>query len=172
MKMAPSLEKLTPMTEVIYSELWTHLTSITRPLPPIGSFRQVSFEVYTGMPSMVHNNLSSVAYDDFFTIWGIALPFVTIKALFFILKKYEEREYWKQDIALTPGNFVFLISSLAECERLPFDLPEAEEESNRPGLFNTTIKKTAVAAATGAEYATSIQGRIPRRKLSSHSRPM
>ncbi|GER43813.1 GRF zinc finger containing protein, partial [Striga asiatica] len=27
-----------------------------------------------------------------------------------------------------------------------------------------------VAAATGAEYATAIQGRIPRRKLSSHSR--
>jgi len=27
-------------------------------------------------------------------------------------------------------------------------------------------------AATGAEYATAIQGRIPRRKLSSHSRPI
>jgi len=26
------------------------------------------------------------------------------------------------------GFLVFLISSLAECERLPFDLPEAEEE--------------------------------------------
>ena len=26
------------------------------------------------------------------------------------------------------GFIVFLISSLAECERLPFDLPEAEEE--------------------------------------------
>nr|YP_009568339.1 NADH-plastoquinone oxidoreductase subunit 1 [Plumbago auriculata]ADD31449.1 NADH-plastoquinone oxidoreductase subunit 1 protein [Plumbago auriculata]QBC69191.1 NADH-plastoquinone oxidoreductase subunit 1 [Plumbago auriculata]QBE86621.1 NADH-plastoquinone oxidoreductase subunit 1 [Plumbago auriculata] len=31
---------------------------------------------------------------------------------------------WRQPI----GFFVFLISSLAECERLPFDLPEAEEE--------------------------------------------
>ena len=30
---------------------------------------------------------------------------------------------------------------------------------------------TAVAAATGAEKATKIQGRIPRRKLNSHSRP-
>nr|YP_010428529.1 NADH-plastoquinone oxidoreductase subunit 1 [Tetracera sarmentosa]USO20372.1 NADH-plastoquinone oxidoreductase subunit 1 [Tetracera sarmentosa] len=31
---------------------------------------------------------------------------------------------WRQPI----GVLVFLISSLAECERLPFDLPEAEEE--------------------------------------------
>ena len=31
---------------------------------------------------------------------------------------------WRQPI----GFFVFLIASLAECERLPFDLPEAEEE--------------------------------------------
>nr|YP_010191490.1 NADH dehydrogenase subunit A [Berberis duclouxiana]YP_010479385.1 NADH-plastoquinone oxidoreductase subunit 1 [Mahonia breviracema]YP_010479485.1 NADH-plastoquinone oxidoreductase subunit 1 [Mahonia cardiophylla]YP_010479585.1 NADH-plastoquinone oxidoreductase subunit 1 [Berberis eurybracteata]YP_010480384.1 NADH-plastoquinone oxidoreductase subunit 1 [Berberis polyodonta]YP_010480484.1 NADH-plastoquinone oxidoreductase subunit 1 [Mahonia shenii]QHD26689.1 NADH-plastoquinone oxidoreductase len=31
---------------------------------------------------------------------------------------------WRQPI----GFMVFLISSLAECERLPFDLPEAEEE--------------------------------------------
>nr|YP_008578143.1 NADH dehydrogenase subunit 1 [Allosyncarpia ternata]AGC59552.1 NADH dehydrogenase subunit 1 [Allosyncarpia ternata] len=31
---------------------------------------------------------------------------------------------WRQPI----GFFIFLISSLAECERLPFDLPEAEEE--------------------------------------------
>nr|YP_009776111.1 NADH dehydrogenase subunit 1 [Terminalia chebula]QJA26436.1 NADH dehydrogenase subunit 1 [Terminalia chebula] len=31
---------------------------------------------------------------------------------------------WRQPI----GVIVFLISSLAECERLPFDLPEAEEE--------------------------------------------
>nr|GEZ82869.1 retrovirus-related Pol polyprotein from transposon TNT 1-94 [Tanacetum cinerariifolium] len=39
-----------------------------------GSFRQVSFEVYTRMPSMVRNNLSSRAYDDSFTIWGVNLP--------------------------------------------------------------------------------------------------
>lgn len=31
---------------------------------------------------------------------------------------------WRQPI----GFLIFLISSLAECERLPFDLPEAEEE--------------------------------------------
>lgn len=31
---------------------------------------------------------------------------------------------WRQPI----GFLVFLISALAECERLPFDLPEAEEE--------------------------------------------
>lgn len=31
---------------------------------------------------------------------------------------------WRQPT----GFIVFLISSLAECERLPFDLPEAEEE--------------------------------------------
>ena len=31
---------------------------------------------------------------------------------------------WRQPI----GFIIFLISSLAECERLPFDLPEAEEE--------------------------------------------
>nr|YP_009861945.1 NADH-plastoquinone oxidoreductase subunit 1 [Garcinia pedunculata]YP_010224517.1 NADH-plastoquinone oxidoreductase subunit 1 [Garcinia subelliptica]YP_010587190.1 NADH-plastoquinone oxidoreductase subunit 1 [Garcinia xanthochymus]QKD75963.1 NADH-plastoquinone oxidoreductase subunit 1 [Garcinia pedunculata]UCS08433.1 NADH-plastoquinone oxidoreductase subunit 1 [Garcinia subelliptica]UZZ46146.1 NADH-plastoquinone oxidoreductase subunit 1 [Garcinia xanthochymus] len=32
--------------------------------------------------------------------------------------------FWRQPI----GFIIFLISSLAECERLPFDLPEAEEE--------------------------------------------
>ncbi|KAB2086994.1 hypothetical protein ES319_A04G073000v1, partial [Gossypium barbadense] len=31
---------------------------------------------------------------------------------------------WRQPI----GFIIFLISSLVECERLPFDLPEAEEE--------------------------------------------
>ena len=31
---------------------------------------------------------------------------------------------WRQPV----GFLIFLISSLAECERLPFDLPEAEEE--------------------------------------------
>jgi hypothetical protein len=34
------------------------------------------------------------------------------------------------------------------------------------------VKKTAVAAATGAEKATKIHGRIPRRYDNSHSRPM
>ena len=44
---------------------------------------------------------------------------------------------WRQPI----GFIVFLISSLAECERLPFDLPEAEEEfEDREG--NVYNKKT------------------------------
>nr|YP_009572081.1 NdhA [Veratrum japonicum]YP_010309030.1 NdhA [Veratrum schindleri]QBI37673.1 NdhA [Veratrum japonicum]QSV09108.1 NdhA [Veratrum schindleri]QSV09618.1 NdhA [Veratrum japonicum] len=37
---------------------------------------------------------------------------------------FEGWNLWRQPI----GFIVFLISSLAECERLPFDLPEAEEE--------------------------------------------
>ena len=37
--------------------------------------------------------------------------------------------FWGWNLLRQPiGFIVFLISSLAECERLPFDLPEAEEE--------------------------------------------
>jgi hypothetical protein len=32
--------------------LWIHFTSITRPLPPIGNLREVSFEVDTSRPNM------------------------------------------------------------------------------------------------------------------------
>ncbi|CAH2052078.1 unnamed protein product [Thlaspi arvense] len=37
--------------------------------------------------------------------------------------------FWRWNLWCQPiGFIIFLISSLAECERLPFDLPEAEEE--------------------------------------------
>ncbi|WVY89110.1 hypothetical protein V8G54_037894 (chloroplast) [Vigna mungo] len=49
---------------------------------------------------------------------------------------------WRQPM----GFLVFLISSLAECERLPFDLPEAEEEL----IAGYQTEYSAVAAAEAA----------------------
>nr|YP_913241.1 NADH dehydrogenase subunit 1 [Gossypium barbadense]A0ZZ90.1 RecName: Full=NAD(P)H-quinone oxidoreductase subunit 1, chloroplastic; AltName: Full=NAD(P)H dehydrogenase subunit 1; Short=NDH subunit 1; AltName: Full=NADH-plastoquinone oxidoreductase subunit 1 [Gossypium barbadense]BAF41302.1 NADH dehydrogenase ND1 subunit [Gossypium barbadense] len=46
-----------------------------------------------------------------------------------IVEAQSKYGYWGWNLWRQPiGFIVFLISSLAECERLPFDLPEAEEE--------------------------------------------
>nr|YP_009668363.1 NADH-plastoquinone oxidoreductase subunit 1 [Scapania ciliata]QCW59138.1 NADH-plastoquinone oxidoreductase subunit 1 [Scapania ciliata] len=46
-----------------------------------------------------------------------------------IVEAQSKYEFWSWNVWRQPiGFIVFLISSLAECERLPFDLPEAEEE--------------------------------------------
>nr|YP_009943789.1 NADH-plastoquinone oxidoreductase subunit 1 [Douinia plicata]QOD95538.1 NADH-plastoquinone oxidoreductase subunit 1 [Douinia plicata] len=46
-----------------------------------------------------------------------------------IVEAQAKYEFWSWNVWRQPiGFIVFSISSLAECERLPFDLPEAEEE--------------------------------------------
>uniref|UniRef100_UPI0031F37D2C NADH-plastoquinone oxidoreductase subunit 1 n=1 Tax=Platylobium rotundum TaxID=3041826 RepID=UPI0031F37D2C len=46
-----------------------------------------------------------------------------------IVDAQSKYDFWGWNLWRQPTGFViFLISSLAECERLPFDLPEAEEE--------------------------------------------
>ncbi|THG07252.1 hypothetical protein TEA_024608 [Camellia sinensis var. sinensis] len=72
--------------------------------------------------------------------WKIRPPGITIGVLVIVWLEREISAGIQQRIgpeyagplgilqALADGFIVFLISSLAECERLPFDLPEAEEE--------------------------------------------
>jgi NAD(P)H-quinone oxidoreductase subunit 1 len=57
--------------------------------------------------SLISHSLSTLSIVDEQSKWGVL-----------------GWNLWRQPI----GFVVFLISSLAECERLPFDLPEAEEE--------------------------------------------
>nr|YP_009650962.1 NADH-plastoquinone oxidoreductase subunit 1 [Hydnocarpus hainanensis]QCY72400.1 NADH-plastoquinone oxidoreductase subunit 1 [Hydnocarpus hainanensis] len=46
-----------------------------------------------------------------------------------IVEAQSKYDFWGWNLWRQPiGFIIFLISSLAECERLPFDLPEAEEE--------------------------------------------
>uniref|UniRef100_A0A1Y3BTK4 Putative NADH:ubiquinone oxidoreductase, subunit 1/F420H2 oxidoreductase subunit H n=1 Tax=Helianthus annuus TaxID=4232 RepID=A0A1Y3BTK4_HELAN len=60
------------------------------------------------------------------------------------------------------GFLVFLISSLAECERLPFDLPEAEEElssrlSNRIfGIKFGLFLRCFIFKSTGSSYFVTV----------------
>jgi hypothetical protein len=51
------------------------------------------------------------------------------------------------------------------------EIPRGSPSEKEPCPKGYTIK-TAAAAATGAEYATEIHGRIPKRKESSHSLPI
>nr|YP_010730512.1 NADH dehydrogenase subunit A [Dendrobium capillipes]WEG23691.1 NADH dehydrogenase subunit A [Dendrobium capillipes] len=60
----------------------------------------------------------SISYEIPLTLCVLAISLRTVQIWFWGMN------LWRQPI----GFLVFLISSLAECERLPFDLPEAEEE--------------------------------------------
>jgi hypothetical protein len=51
--------KIYTRTIMSKGSLWIHFTSITRPLPPIGSLREVSFEVDTSRPKIARNNPAS-----------------------------------------------------------------------------------------------------------------
>merc|ERR1711920_984764 len=51
------------------------------------------------------------------------------------------------------------------------EIPKGIPSENDPWPMGY-VRKTAVAAATGAEKATKIHGLIPRRYDNSHSRPM
>jgi hypothetical protein len=49
---------------IVDPALAIRITSITRPLPPIGNLREVSFEVDTSRPNMARNNPASAIYND------------------------------------------------------------------------------------------------------------
>ncbi|THG11477.1 hypothetical protein TEA_011834 [Camellia sinensis var. sinensis] len=102
--------------------------------------------------------------------WKIRPPGITIGVLVIVWLEREISAGIQQRIgpeyagplgilqALADGFIVFLISSLAECERLPFDLPEAEEELvagyqteysvvNSPRLWNKGLSRTYTEAS-------------------------
>nr|QGA84901.1 NADH-plastoquinone oxidoreductase subunit 1 [Swartzia emarginata] len=69
--------------------------------------QSISYEIPLTLCVLLSNSLSTVDIVDAQSKYG-----------------FLGWNFWRQPI----GFIVFLISSLAECERLPFDLPEAEEE--------------------------------------------
>ncbi|TYH76904.1 hypothetical protein ES332_D04G117300v1 [Gossypium tomentosum] len=65
----------------------------------------------------------SISYEIPLTLYVLSL------SLLDIVEAQSKYGFWGWNLWRQPiGFIVFLISSLAECERLPFDLPEAEEE--------------------------------------------
>nr|YP_009726849.1 NdhA [Hedychium coronarium]QIA92669.1 NdhA [Hedychium coronarium]WDW30784.1 NdhA [Hedychium flavum] len=68
----------------------------------------------------------SISYEIPLTLCVLSISLRVILDIVEIQSKYGFGGWnlWRQPI----GFMVFIISSLAECERLPFDLPEAEEE--------------------------------------------
>jgi NADH-quinone oxidoreductase subunit H len=74
----------------------------------------------------------------------------------FMLDKIVENQYgWKWNILLQPiGFFTFLVSSFAETNRTPFDLPEAEQEL--VGGYHTEYSSFKFAMFFLSEYANVI----------------
>ncbi|THG14301.1 hypothetical protein TEA_015056 [Camellia sinensis var. sinensis] len=99
--------------------------------------------------------------------WKIRPPGITIGVLVIVWLEREISAGIQQRIgpeyagplgilqALADGFIVFLISSLAECERLPFDLPEAEEElvAGYQTEYSGAIFSIFVIAIAAAEAA-------------------
>nr|YP_010045795.1 NADH dehydrogenase subunit A [Cyperus exaltatus]YP_010045806.1 NADH dehydrogenase subunit A [Cyperus exaltatus]YP_010045885.1 NADH dehydrogenase subunit A [Cyperus iria]YP_010045896.1 NADH dehydrogenase subunit A [Cyperus iria]QPG24670.1 NADH dehydrogenase subunit A [Cyperus exaltatus]QPG24681.1 NADH dehydrogenase subunit A [Cyperus exaltatus]QPG24760.1 NADH dehydrogenase subunit A [Cyperus iria]QPG24771.1 NADH dehydrogenase subunit A [Cyperus iria] len=77
----------------------------------------------------------SISYEIPLTLCVLSISLRVIRwnmnfyLFFFIVEAQSKYGFWGWNLWRQPiGFLVFLISSLAECERLPFDLPEAEEE--------------------------------------------
>jgi len=81
----------------------------------LGGLRAIAQSISYELPLALCVLAISVISDDLSTI-----SIVEKQSVFGILSW----NIWKQPI----GFIAFLIAALAECERLPFDLPEAEEE--------------------------------------------
>nr|YP_010276355.1 NADH-plastoquinone oxidoreductase subunit 1 [Carex laevissima]YP_010276366.1 NADH-plastoquinone oxidoreductase subunit 1 [Carex laevissima]UHY39476.1 NADH-plastoquinone oxidoreductase subunit 1 [Carex laevissima]UHY39487.1 NADH-plastoquinone oxidoreductase subunit 1 [Carex laevissima] len=77
----------------------------------------------------------SISYEIPLTLCVLSISLRVIRwnmnfyLFLFIVEAQSKYGFWGWNLWRQPiGFLVFLISSLAECERLPFDLPEAEEE--------------------------------------------
>nr|YP_010872534.1 NADH-plastoquinone oxidoreductase subunit 1 [Lindenbergia indica]URQ19024.1 NADH-plastoquinone oxidoreductase subunit 1 [Lindenbergia indica] len=72
----------------------------------------------------------SISYEIPLTLCVLAISLRAIRlSTVDIVEVQSKYGFWGWNLWRQPiGFIVFLISSLAECERLPFDLPEAEEE--------------------------------------------
>ncbi|CAI0374998.1 unnamed protein product, partial [Linum tenue] len=69
----------------------------------------------------------SISYEIPLTLCVLSISLRAIR--FDIVEAQSKYGFWGWNLWRQPiGFIIFLISSLAECERLPFDLPEAEEE--------------------------------------------
>nr|YP_009503688.1 NADH-plastoquinone oxidoreductase subunit 1 [Pluchea indica]YP_010250067.1 NADH-plastoquinone oxidoreductase subunit 1 [Pluchea pteropoda]AWX66094.1 NADH-plastoquinone oxidoreductase subunit 1 [Pluchea indica]QTT78595.1 NADH-plastoquinone oxidoreductase subunit 1 [Pluchea pteropoda] len=68
----------------------------------------------------------SISYEIPLTLCVLS---ISLRVILDIVEAQSKYGFWGWNLWRQPiGFLVFLISSLAECERLPFDLPEAEEE--------------------------------------------
>nr|YP_010560036.1 NADH-plastoquinone oxidoreductase subunit 1 [Euphorbia discoidea]YP_010809402.1 NADH-plastoquinone oxidoreductase subunit 1 [Euphorbia pudibunda]YP_010809971.1 NADH-plastoquinone oxidoreductase subunit 1 [Euphorbia pseudosimplex]UED21637.1 NADH-plastoquinone oxidoreductase subunit 1 [Euphorbia discoidea]UOA67012.1 NADH-plastoquinone oxidoreductase subunit 1 [Euphorbia pudibunda]UOA67663.1 NADH-plastoquinone oxidoreductase subunit 1 [Euphorbia pseudosimplex] len=72
----------------------------------------------------------SISYEIPLTICMLAISLLSnSSSTVDIVEAQAKSGFWGWNLWRQPiGFFIFFISSLAECERLPFDLPEAEEE--------------------------------------------
>nr|UGK72284.1 NdhA [Globba schomburgkii] len=68
----------------------------------------------------------SISYEIPLTLCVLS---ISLRVILDIVETQSKYGFWGWNLWRQPiGFIVFIISSLAECERLPFDLPEAEEE--------------------------------------------
>nr|YP_008994533.1 NADH-plastoquinone oxidoreductase subunit 1 [Hypseocharis bilobata]AGV02962.1 NADH-plastoquinone oxidoreductase subunit 1 [Hypseocharis bilobata] len=71
----------------------------------------------------------SISYEIPLTLCVLSISLSNSSSTVDIVEAQSKYGFWGWNLWRQPiGFIVFLISSLAECERLPFDLPEAEEE--------------------------------------------
>nr|QOI12959.1 NdhA [Capparis spinosa] len=71
----------------------------------------------------------SISYEIPLTLCVLSISLSNSLSTVDIVEAQSKYGFWGWNLWRQPiGFIIFLISSLAECERLPFDLPEAEEE--------------------------------------------
>jgi NADH-quinone oxidoreductase subunit H len=86
-----------------------------------------------------------------FSVAGVILVASSLRPMDIVVSQYG----WMWNIIIQPIGFItFLVSSFAETNRLPFDLPEAEPEL--VGGYHTEYSSTKFAAFFLAEYANMI----------------
>nr|QOP62099.1 NADH dehydrogenase subunit 1 [Lilium pumilum] len=103
--------------------LWISISSIA----PIGLLISgyVSNNKYSFLGGL-RAAAQSISYEIPLTLCVLS---ISLRVILDIVEAQSKYGFWGWNMWRQPiGFIVFIISSLAECERLPFDLPEAEEE--------------------------------------------